>query len=120
MWFGLQLRPMPNQFNTTHFGEWFESLLEASWCTGEEKYLMVCYIMIALWCIWKTRNVMVFEEKAPNPSDTLFQIRANCTSMLIPKPTPNPNMLIPKSTPKPECDGVQGALCLNGDLLVTT
>lgn len=92
MWLGLQICSVPNQYNISHFGKWFESILEATWCSREDKQLMLSFVMITLWNIWKTRNLMCFEDKSPNPDDTLYAIKVNCSALISPIPTPTHQM----------------------------
>lgn len=75
IWFGLQLCPVPSHLIISHFGDWFDSILNANWCVGEDRKTLVCYIMLTLWQIWKARNAKLFEEKDPNPTWVLHAIK---------------------------------------------
>lgn len=86
VWFGLQLCPVPKKENVTHFGDWIDSLVDPSWCLVADKDTLFAILMVTLWCIWKARNAMVFEDYNPNPNDILYSIKVSWSNYQLPIP----------------------------------
>lgn len=58
---------------------------------------------MALWNMWKARNLYVFQQINPNPSEILFVIKQNCVNLLSPSHNPNtiPNSVMSNSGRSP-------------------
>lgn len=60
--------------NITQFGVWMDSLIYPIWRLAVDKDAACAMLMVSLRCIY---NVMVFDNRKPNPNDILYSIKVS-------------------------------------------
>lgn len=70
LWYGLQLQYTPVPTNVSSFAHWLSNRFEDILQNPDFSTFGLITLSCALWCIWKDRNLKVFEDKEPNPMAT--------------------------------------------------
>lgn len=64
--------PVPNEYGVTNINEWLDQFVLTS--PNQDNDFRLASILSTLWCIWKARNLKIFENKNPNPYEILMTI----------------------------------------------
>lgn len=98
---------VPNEYNITNICEWIDQF--ESPVHNRDFDFRLATLFSTLWCIWKARNLRIFEDKKPNPYDILLSVNGyikdffKLNSVFSPKPsTLTPINLMVESNKKVE------------------